>query len=234
MKGKQVIMRITRNFIENNTLQYYRVAGGTRPDLRVVDYQGKKIVVKDFKKSDILFRLIVGPILIRREYGALKKLKGIKGIPQAICKIDRYAFAIEHVVGESLENHPTYRLENDFYKNLKTTIDRMHERGVAHCDLRSRGNVMAIDSNTPCVVDFAACVFLGRGINPFSRWLFRQFVLADNQAVLRIKNRISPSLMTQEEKAALGIPLPFETPARKFGSFIRNITRSLMTKKKDD
>ena len=178
---------LSRNFIEHHTVDFLRKAGGTRPDLRVVDTPDGKIVVKDFKNSDTLFKLIVGPILIRREYGALRKLIDVQGIPQLVGKIDRYAVAIEHIPATSLDNHIDEALTDQFYDSLRMVVDKMHERGVAHCDLRSRGNVMLGDDGKPYVVDFAACVYLGRGINPLTRALYKQFVLADNNAVLRIK-----------------------------------------------
>lgn len=226
------IIRISRKAIEENTVDYYRTAGGTRPDLRVVELDSKKIVVKDFKRSDFLFRVIVGPILNRREFGALRNLLGVKGIPQLVGRVDRYALAIEHVSGKSLEHVDNGVLSSGFYIELRQVIDDMHARGVAHCDLRSRGNVMLGDDGKPYVVDFAACVYRGRGINPFFRWLFGQFVLADRNAILRIKKRLSPELLTEEDKAELDTPLPFERPARLVGETIRNITRKLMTQNK--
>lgn len=227
-------MTLSRKHIESNTVEYYRTAGGTRPDLRVVDTEGGRVVVKDFRKSDFLFRVIVGPILIRREAGALRKLDGVAGIPRFMGRIDRYAFAIAHIPGISLDRNTESPLTKGFYTDLRGVIDDMHGRGVAHCDLRSRGNVMLGDDGKPYVVDFAACVFLGRGINPFFKWLFGQFVLADRNAVLRIKKRLSPELLSEEESAELATPLPFERPARAFGETVRRITRKLLTRNKPD
>lgn len=220
---------LSREEIESHTVEYYRTAGGTRPDLRVVETDGGRIVVKDFRRSDFLFRAIVGPILIRREYGALCKLQGVTGIPGPVAKIDRYAIAIEHVSGTSLDNKLSSHIPNEFYSELRNVIDDMHAHGVAHCDLRSRGNVMLGDDGKPYVIDFAACVFRGRGLNPFIKWLFGQFVLADCNAVLRIKKRLSPDLLSDSEKTELATPLPFERPARVFGETVRKITRKLLT-----
>jgi serine/threonine protein kinase len=221
---------LTRQFIEENTVEYYRTAGGTRPDLRVVNVPDGRIVVKDFRRGDVLFRLIVGPILIRREYGALRKLLGVSGIPQAVARIDRYAFAIKHVAGVSLDRTLPNALTDEFYARLRAVIDDMHRHGVAHCDLRSRGNVMLGNDGAPYVIDFAACVFLGRGLNPFFKWLFGQFVLADRNAVLRIKQRLSPDLLSEDEKTELATPLPYERPARFIGETIRRVTRKLLTR----
>lgn len=224
--------KLTRSLIEQNTVSYLRTAGGTRPDLRVVDMPGARVVVKDFRRSDFLFRLIVGPILIRREAGALRKLSGVEGIPQLVARVDRYALAIQHAGGVSLEKLARGALTDRFYDDLTQTVRQMHARGVAHCDLRSRGNVILGDDSRPYVVDFAACVFRGRGINPFFLWLFRQFVAADENAILRIKQRLSPELLTEDDRAALAKPLPFERPAQFVGTNVRKLTRRLLTRRR--
>jgi hypothetical protein len=225
------LTQITREQIEANVVTYYRTAGGTRPDLCLVRIDGSELVVKDFKRSDTLFRLIVGPILNRREYGALRKLIGVRGIPQLIARIDRYALAIEHIPGKSVDQIDPKVLTTEFYDRLRVVVDDMHSRGVAHCDLRSRGNVMLGDDGMPYVVDFAACVYRGRGINPFTKWLFNQFVLADCNAVLLLKRRLSPGLLTDADKAELAQPLQFERPAKFIGENVRKITRKLLTRK---
>ena len=225
-------MMLSRETIEENTTDYLRTAAGTRPDLRVVDLGDRKLVVKDFKRSDFLFRLLVAPILIRREFGALRNLVGVEGVPQLVGRLDRYSLAMEHVPGVSLDRIEPGSLDNGFYANLRKAIDDMHARGVAHCDLRSRGNVMLGDDGRPYMVDFAACVFRGRGINPFFKWLFRQFVRADENAVLLIKQRLSPELLTDDEKAQLAQDLPYERPARFIGENVRKLTRRLLTRRR--
>lgn len=221
--------RITRAFIEANTVSRHRTAGGTRPDLLEVKAGGQSIAVKDFMRSDPLFRLIVGPILIRREYGALRKLAGLRGVPGIICRIDRYALAMEHVRGRSADQVKPGELGPEFYEELMRVVEGMHARGVAHCDLRSRGNFIVGDDGLPCIVDFAACVYRGRGINPLTRWLFSQFAAADRNAVLVLKQRISPELLTDADRAELARPLPFERPAKAFGQAVRRLTRRLLT-----
>ena len=221
--------RLSRSEVEKNTIDYYRTADGTRPDLRVVKLDERLLIVKDFRRSDRVFRDLVGPILIRRELGALRKLDGIAGIPRLVGRIDRHALAMEHIPGRSLDLVEPGTLNAGFYEALRRVLDAMHARGVAHCDLRSRGNVMLGEDGRPYVVDFAACVFKGRGFNPLIRWVFEQFVLADCNAVLLVKQRMSPELLTDEDKAALARELPYERPAKLIGENVRNLTRRLLT-----
>ncbi len=220
---------INRQIIENNTVCYYRHAGGTRPDLRVVELDGCQYTVKDFSHSDRLFRYFIAPLLIRREFGALAKICGVKGVPQLVCRIDRYAFATHHITGLSLEAADPERIDNSFYDKLRNVVDDIHSKGVAHGDLRSQGNVMIDNDGQPHVIDFAACVYYARGINPITRWLFAQFVVADHYAILRVKRRMTPHLLTPEEAKQIESPLPFEKPAKFVGAGIRSIVTKLFT-----
>ena len=86
------------------------------------------------------------------------------------------------------------------------------------------------EDGTPYVIDYAACVYRGRGLNPLTRWLFGQFVLADRNAVLLMKRRHSPGLLTDADKAELARELPFERPARFIGENVRKLTRKLLTR----
>ena len=225
------LVRLPRKTIEANTIAYFRTAGGTRPDLRLVQLNDRRVIVKDFDRSDALFRKLVAPILIRRELGALRILDGIDGVPRLIGRVDRYAIAMEHIPGRSLDRIEPGTLTPEFYTRLREIVDQMHARGVAHCDLRSRGNVVLGDDGDPYIVDFAACVFRGRGLNPFIRWVFHQFVLADRNAALLIKKRLSPELLTDEDRDALATELPYERPARFIGENVRKLTRRLLTRR---
>jgi serine/threonine protein kinase len=223
---------MTRDEIEKHTVAFMRTAGGTRPDLRVVEFEGQKVVVKDFRRSDILFRLLIGPIMIRRERGALLKLRGVSGVPQFIQRLDRYAIIIEHIEGSALKNY-TGPIPEDFFDKLADVMRACHEHGVVHCDLRSSGNVMITPDGEPKVVDFAACAFKGRGWNPFINFIFRNFVDADLYAVLMLKRKHTPEKLRPEELERLSTPLPYEKFAKSFGCGVRNITRKLLTRNKN-
>ena len=227
-------MKSIREDIEKGTIFRHRTAEGTRPDLRVVKFENDMLAVKDFNGSSSLFKHIIGPILIRREYGALQKLIGVKGIPQLKFKIDKCAIAMEHIDHKTLSMFPEDAVGNEFYAKLAKVVENIHSRGVAHCDLRSRGNVLVGENGEPYVVDFAACVYLGRGINPFTKWLFNQFVEADKNAVIRLKSKFSPGHLTEDEKAEISHPMPLEKQARAIGGFVRNVVRNLSDSKRTE
>lgn len=221
-------LSMTRREVEENTIALLRTAGGTRPDLRVVELDGRRVVVKDFKRSDCLFRLFIGPILIAREASALARLQDVRGVPHFIQRIDRYAMAIEHVDGTALRDYRDPIAEG-FFDRLAQVMCDIHTRGVTHCDLRSSGNVIIANGCEPVVVDFAASVVRGRGRNPFINLIFDRFTEADDLAVLMLKRKHAPKLLRPEEKERLATPLPYEEFAKSFGTAVRNLTRRLLT-----
>ncbi|MBI2844353.1 MAG: hypothetical protein HYX78_13210 [Armatimonadetes bacterium] len=224
---------MNREEIEKHTIAFLRTAGGTRPDLRVVEAGGRRVVVKDFRRSDPLFRLLIGPILIRRERGALKKLSDVEGVPHLVESINRYAIVIEHIDGKSLRDS-CGPVPEGFFDRLAEVVRAVHERGVTHCDLRSSGNVIVANDGSPYIVDFAACVLQGRGWNPFINFLFRQFAAADDHAVLILKRKHAPEALRPEDVEQLATPIPYEQFARSFGIAVRNLTRRLLTRARPD
>ncbi len=221
---------MTREEFENNTIEFLRTAGGTRPDLRVVEVNGRKSVVKDFRRSDFLFRAIVGPILVAREACALALLRDLPGVPNLIGRVDRYSISIEYIDAPSL-GKSSVSPPQSYFDRLSVIMDTVHSRGVVHCDLRSGGNALVDANMQPWVIDFAASVIRGRGLNPFINFLFKQFVLADNHAVLILKRKSAPELLTPEEQRLVETPLPFEKIGKAIGINIRNLTRRLLTRK---
>lgn len=222
-------LSLSRELIEQRTTAFPRTAKGTRPDVRIVDLDSGRIVIKDFRRSAPLFRLLIAPILIRRETGALRALDGSVGIPRFLGRIDRDAFAMEYLDGRP--GNESDALPNDFYDALRAVVEAMHSAGIAHCDLRAVGNILVGSDGRPYLVDFAACAFRGRGINPITRRIFELFALADLNAVLRLKRRLSPQLLTEEDRAQLAQLLPFEKEARALSKGARKLIRLVLARR---
>lgn len=224
---------LSRIELNKRCVEHVRVARGTRPDLKLIDLDGRMLALKDYHNSDRLFRNIVGPLLIRREAGALRKLTGVQGIPQLYRVLDKHALLMEYVDGSRLRDLPKDTIGPEFYDRLADLLRRMHAVGVAHCDLRAGSNILVGKDSLPYVIDFVSSVFKGRGLNPLIRLLFREFTRADLYAVMGLKKRFSPSSVTPEEEAALAKSLPFERPAIFLGKSIRNLTRRFLTRAKN-
>jgi len=157
-------------------------------------------MVKDVGSKSLFFRWTLGLWLIQKEWKIYSRLAGIKGIPRPVERIDRFAFAMELVPGR-----PVKRRENlppSFWPDLERVLREVHARGVVHLDLRHKGNILVSTDGKPFLIDFnSSFSFKGKGL--LRRLLFPMLRWVDYGGFLKLKGRVSPGLMTNEEKVFL-------------------------------
>jgi hypothetical protein len=69
-------------------------------------------------------------------------------------------------------------------------------------DLRHKGNILISQKGTPFIIDFnSSFAFKEKGI--LRRYLFPLFQWVDYGGLLKLKKRVSPSIMTPDETAFL-------------------------------
>ena len=167
-----------------------------KPDLNRVEVKGRILMVKDVRRRNLFLRWTLGLWLIDKEWKIYSRLKGIRGVPQAIERIDRFAFAMEFVPGRPI--HRGERLQPSFFSDLEQVLKEFHERGVVHLDLRHKGNILISEKGEPFLIDFnSSFSFEEKGVLrhfffPILRWV-------DYGGFLKLKERVSPELMTPEE-----------------------------------
>jgi len=171
-----------------------------KPDLNQVEVDGRSLMVKDVRGKNLLLRWTLGIWLIQKEWKIYSRLKGMKGIPQPVERIDRFAFAMEFIPGRPILRGEI--LPSSFFSDLEQLVRDVHARGVVHLDLRHKGNILVSENGEPFLIDFNSSFgfkekgFLNRFLFPLLRWV-------DYGGLLKLKKRTSPSLMTSEEMAFL-------------------------------
>lgn len=123
---------------------------------------------------------------LRREYRAYRHIKGLPGFPRCFGLFGGRHLAIEYVDGALLEHAGPADPER-FFEALRGAIKAMHERGVAHGDLKSRKNVMVASDGRPVILDLGTSVVLKRGRRPFNRWLFNYLRQIDRNGWVKLK-----------------------------------------------
>jgi hypothetical protein len=192
--------RVNREDIEQNAVCIARGNAFGKPDLSQISVGDQILVIKDVGKKNLLARWTLGLWLIRKEWKVYIRLKGMRGVPKAMEKIDRFAFALEFVKGRAIERGET--LQASFFFDLERMIEEMHSRGVAHLDLRHKGNILVSDEGRPVLIDFnSSFCFKERGL--LLRFLFPILKWVDEGGLLKLKERIAPSLMSPEESSSL-------------------------------
>jgi serine/threonine protein kinase len=171
-----------------------------KPDLIQLNVEGRALMVKDVRRKNFLLRWTLGLWLIHKEWKIYSRLTGMKGVPQPVERIDRFAFAMEFIPGRSiLRGDP---LPSSFFSDLERVLGEVHGRGVVHLDLRHKGNILVSEKGEPFLIDFnSSFAFRERGI--LRRYLFPLLRWVDYGGLLKLKKRISPSFLTPDETAFL-------------------------------
>ncbi len=178
-----------------------REASSTRPIVWRIEENGVKAIVKDFSYNGFLFRNIFGRFLIWREKKAYERLKGVSGVPACFGSIGGTALIIEEIQGRDIGSIEVGKtLDEKFYRDLKELIDRLHDHGIAHCDLKRAPNIMIGNDGNPYIIDWAASISKS-GFRFFPlNLIYKRFIKDDLNAITKIKLRFLPESVTPEEK----------------------------------
>ena len=224
--------RLTLAHIRAGTVRSFRQGGGSRPDVLLIRHGDGLAVLKDHNACDPAFARLIGPLLAWREGRALETLSGLAGIPHLLDRPDSRSLLMEYLDAEPAIRRITPVAWPEYFDALETLVERMHERGVAHCDLRSPPNMLVDAAGRPYLVDFVACVFRGRRWNLPARWLFERFREVDRAGMAKLKSRVAPDLLTLGERARLEHKSVFARVLRWSGARVRDLSRRLLTHKR--
>jgi hypothetical protein len=134
--------------------------GSRRPAIRLVELDGRRVVVKDFGGCAPWVRATLGRWLVGRELRAYRALAGHPSVPRLLARVDGCAFVLEYRPGRHLSRRVRPSLPPDFVARLEEAVAEMHRRGVVHLDLRHRDNVLVDESGAPVLLDFASALHL--------------------------------------------------------------------------
>ena len=107
--------------------------------------------------------------MLQREYIIYRRLTGISGIPHCYGFFMGRYLVLENVESKTLR-HATISDRSVFFTEMLATIKAIHERGVAHGDLKRKDNILVTDDSRPCLIDFGVSVFRKPGFHPFNHF----------------------------------------------------------------
>jgi len=162
-------------------------------------WRGSDWVVKDFRPKFPLIRMTLGHYFLRRELSAMQRLQGVDGVPQDAFRVDRDAIAYRHQPGCVLHKLPRVQLSPDFFPALERLVIAMHQRGVAHLDLRYRHNILVREDGSPGLIDFQTYVCL----EGLPLWLQNHFKRTDLSGVYKHWSKRAPGNFDSGREALL-------------------------------
>jgi hypothetical protein len=189
---------LDRAALEASTLRYLRPRSRTRPDLRLLEWNGRLLVAKDWSCAHPLLRGHARRSLAR-EWRALDALRGVSAVPEAITRLPD-AIVLAYVEGEPFcRKHPHRRARKAFFDALAASLAEIHARGVVHLDLRQRRNILCDREGRPRVLDFEAAFVLDPS-SRFGRLALRAGRRVDRLALLKHRARFTGWLLAPGEK----------------------------------
>ncbi len=215
----------SRADIPELTVKVLRPAEGARPDVRLLAVNGALIVIKDYGSGANMFKRSMGRYLVERELAAYKRLQGLKGIPACLGCLDPYTLVVRYVDAEPAPLIDACRLTPDFFLRLLEMVRRIHERGVAHGDLKRLPNILVDKHDAPALIDFTAAVISGS--SPLAALVLPQIFENDLRGVYKLKMRHAPNLLTPEEEAFLEYQGPAERLFRRVRDRVRGPVQRL-------
>jgi hypothetical protein len=206
---------------------YFKQGGASEPEVALVRCGQARAIFKDYGRTPGWFGHLIAPMLLWREASALIALDELMGMPKLYHRPDRRGLLMEYLPATPW---PQATPADPTYDRLDELVAAMHERGVAHCDLRGGGNILVGESGQPYIVDFVARIRRGPCWNLPWNWLFRQFVAADRSALIKLRVRHAPHLATTEDRRGLATRGLAERMARAIGQGVRRGVRWLIAR----
>jgi serine/threonine protein kinase len=107
--------------------------------------------------------------MLRREYLIYERLAGISGIPHCFGYFMGRYLVLENVDAQTLR-YGTISDRDSYFAEMLAIIEAIHERGIAHGDLKRKENILVTHDSRPCLIDFGVSVFRKPGFHPFNHF----------------------------------------------------------------
>jgi len=178
-----------------------RIQDGYQSRTTLGTYRGKRAVLKSIKHPNVPILAFVERWVLRREGRILRSLENLGQVPQFLGFPDLNTLAIEYREGKTLRDvEDEGSIPRKFFRELEETVDRMHENGVVHADLKKKENIMINSSNSPVLLDFGTALQKGSSRRFINNFFYEQFRTLDRHAVQKLKIRYCPEEVTERDR----------------------------------
>jgi hypothetical protein len=146
--------------------------------------------------------LWLGKYLCRRELHFYRKLSDLPNIPRVLGTVGQTGFVHDYVEGRPLaKDRP---VPDTFFTELFALFDKLGERNVAYMDTNKPENILLGDDGKPYLIDFQIS-FDAENCWPkwLANWFLRRCRHTDRYHLLKHKNRLRPTEMTDDDRRQL-------------------------------
>lgn len=172
-------------------------ARGYQGHVHLFEGHGRRLVVKTASGRGLA--RLVRQRMIRKEDRVYRRLADLPGVPACHGLVDGRHLVLEYVEGVPYRGARIDDPER-FFERLLALIRSLHDRGVAHGDLKKKDNLLVVDRTDPCIVDFGVAVVRRQGFAPLNHYgweLARRF---DYNAWAKLKHGGDLSAAPEEDR----------------------------------
>lgn len=134
---------------------------------------------------------------LQREYQAYQCLQGLRGFARCYGLFERFWLVLERIDGMPFRE-AGLKPDDPFFNRLLENIQAMHERGVAHGDMKRKANLMVDTRVQPVLLDFGAALIRKPGFAPINHRLFDFMRQTDLNAWVKLKYGGYTNLSTED------------------------------------
>lgn len=124
---------------------------------------------------------------LRREHRAYRRLDGVSGLPACFGLFDDRWLVLKYMHGIPFRDAELDD-RHAFFTRLLDSLMQMHDRGVAHVDLKRKANLLVTGDGFPVILDLGAAYLRKPGRRPFNQRLFRLMCQIDLNAWVKLKH----------------------------------------------
>ena len=200
------MLRDMDNLTESELLQWVRAAVKTTSNIISHGYQGDVYLYED-KSQRLILKAPAGRglgryirrAMLRNEYRAYSRLSEVRGIPRCYGLLDGRYLVLECIDGVTVRR-ARITDRGIFFESLLNLIKEMHKAGVAHGDLKKKDNLLVVEGQTPCVIDFGVAIVRKPGFAPLNHYLYNLARKFDFNAWVKLKYKRKFKNMADEDR----------------------------------
>jgi len=141
-------------------------------------YQGQTLLYRDNERRLVIkaasgrgIRKWLSTLMLRHEARVYGQLTGFPAAPRCYGLLRNRYLVLEYIDGTPAR-YTEIADREAFFAELLELIKKLHARGVAHSDLQKKDNLLLVDNQHPCLLDFGVAVIRKSGFAPFNRFHF--------------------------------------------------------------
>lgn len=162
---------VLRQWIETSLADNSHVlAAGYQGKTLLYEHDGRKFVIKT--PHGIGVSRLVHTHMLRHEYQVYRRLADYPYAPICYGMVDNRYLVLEYIDGTTIRDHRPSD-EAAYIDILFDAIRQLHERDVAHMDLKRKDNLLVTIDDKPCLLDFGTAVIRKPGLHPLNRFRYR-------------------------------------------------------------